>query len=288
MKSNEVQKMTGLSRKAIEYYELQGLLEPDRDENGYRNYSDSDVQRLKNISLFRQLGLNLSEIKRIENIESEKHALADIVRDKSIRLEIDQKRQALLSALMNGTLPDDLRTQLKAIEVQETIYERLCRTFPGYLGQSIFISYRPYLQGAIETDVQQEAYDKYVAFLDQMPDLVLTQREQEFIEEVSSEISLEMLDRINAGKTSAIENTQKWLKANEGTISAYEQMKNAEELKSHPVWSVQRKLKALMEESDYYEIAIPLLRQMSPAYDEYYNKLLRADEDYQQWMQNKN
>ena len=89
MKSNEVQKETGLTRKAIEYYELQGLLEPNRDENGYRNYSDSDVQMLKKISLFRQLGLNLTEIVKIANSGSEKQALADIVRDKSIRLEID-------------------------------------------------------------------------------------------------------------------------------------------------------------------------------------------------------
>ena len=43
-----------------------------------------------------------------------------------------------------------------------------------------------------------------------------------------------------------------------------------------------------MEESGYYETAIPLLRQMSPDYDEYYNELLRADEDYQQWIENNN
>lgn len=288
MKSNEVQKETGLTRKAIEYYELQGLLEPNRDENGYRNYSDSDVQMLKKISLFRQLGLNLTEIVKIANSGSEKQALADIVRDKSIRLEIDQKRQELLSSLMNGMLLDDLPTELKAIEAQEAIYERLCRTFPGYLGQSLFINYRPYLQGTIVTEAQQEAYDNYVNFLDQMPELKLTQEEQEFMEEVSSEISLEMLDRINAGKTSAIENTQKWLEENASIISAYEQMKNSEELKSLPIWSIQKKLKALMAESGYYEIAIPLLRQMSPAYDEYYNKLLKSEDDYQQWMQNNN
>lgn len=138
------------------------------------------------------------------------------------------------------------------------------------------------------TEAQQEAYDNYVNFLDQMPELKLTQEEQEFMEEVSSEISLEMLDRINAGKTSAIENTQKWLEENASIISAYEQMKNSEELKSLPIWSIQKKLKALMAESGYYEIAIPLLRQMSPAYDEYYNKLLKSEDDYQQWMQNNN
>ncbi len=56
MKSKEVQTKTGLTRKAIEYYEAQGLLNPSRDENGYRNYSDQDVSRLSQISGYRKLG----------------------------------------------------------------------------------------------------------------------------------------------------------------------------------------------------------------------------------------
>lgn len=235
MKRSEVQKETGLTRKAIEYYEVQGLVEPDRDENGYRNYSDSDVEMLKKIRLYRQMGLNLSEIQKVLNSESENQALADIVRDKRIRLEMDEKRHELLSSLINGMRPDALQTQLKAIEAQEAIYERLCRTFPGYLGQSFFVSYRPYLQGAIETEAQQEAFDQYVAFLDQMPDLQLTQDEREFMEEAASKISLEMLDQINAGKSAAIEDTKRWLEENERTIRAYEQMKNAGDLKSLPI-----------------------------------------------------
>lgn len=289
MRSSEVQKQTGLTRKAIEYYELQGLLEPQRDENGYRNYSDADVQKLKRISLYRQLGLNLSEIKSIARFETPKQALADIVRDKGIRLEIAQKRQELLTSLMAGMSPDDLQAQLKAIEAQASIYERLCRLFPAYLGQSLFISYRPFLQGAIETAAQQEAYDQYVAFLDQMPDLALTPEEQAFMEQVSAEISSEMLEQVNAAKISATENTEKWLEENKSTLAAYEELKNAEELKALPLWSVRKKLKALLEESHYYEVAIPLLRQMSPAYDEYYKRLLKADQayqDYRQRMQN--
>lgn len=282
MKSNEVQKQTGLTRKAIEYYESQGLFSPDRDENGYRNYSDADVRLLKQINLYRQLGLGLSEIKRILQSDCKKEILAELAREKNIRLEIDRQRQELLSSLMSGLSPDDIEQRLRSIEAQESIFERLCRVFPGYLGQSVFVNYRPYLQGKIETVEQQKAYEDYVDFLDQMPDLQLTQEEQRFMEEVSSEISVEMLDTVNAAKTAAIEDTQKWLQENKNTINAYEQMKNSEELKSLPIWSVQKKLKTLMEESGYYEYAIPLLRQMSPAYDEYYNKLLKADAGFQQ------
>ena len=35
-----------------------------------------------------------------------------------------------------------------------------------------------------------------------------------------------------------------------------------------------------MEENDYYEVAIPLIRKFSKSYDEYYKKLLKANEQY--------
>ena len=37
MLRNEIQKKTGLTRKAIEYYEEKGLINPKTVENGYRD-----------------------------------------------------------------------------------------------------------------------------------------------------------------------------------------------------------------------------------------------------------
>ena len=39
MLRSEIQKETGLTRKAIEYYEDKGLIHPQKSENGYRDYS---------------------------------------------------------------------------------------------------------------------------------------------------------------------------------------------------------------------------------------------------------
>lgn len=63
MKRNEVEKITGLTRKAILYYEDKGLIRPHKEENNYRSYSEEDVDRLLQISIYRKLGLNISEIK---------------------------------------------------------------------------------------------------------------------------------------------------------------------------------------------------------------------------------
>ncbi len=63
MKINDVEKITGLTSKAIRLYESKGLITISRDANGYRNYSDSDVEVLKNIKLFRSIGISISDIK---------------------------------------------------------------------------------------------------------------------------------------------------------------------------------------------------------------------------------
>ena len=63
MKINDVEKITGLTAKAIRLYESKGLLFVSREENGYRNYSDGDVEALKKIKLLRGIGVSISDIK---------------------------------------------------------------------------------------------------------------------------------------------------------------------------------------------------------------------------------
>ena len=63
MKINDIEKITGLSKKAIRLYEEKGLVCVSRDENGYRNYSNDDAERLKEIKLLRSIGAPISDIK---------------------------------------------------------------------------------------------------------------------------------------------------------------------------------------------------------------------------------
>lgn len=70
MKINEVEQLVGVSKKNIRFYEQQGLLHPKRNsENGYREYDDTDVLRLKKIKLLRKLSLPIDEIRRIQGGE---------------------------------------------------------------------------------------------------------------------------------------------------------------------------------------------------------------------------
>jgi DNA-binding transcriptional MerR regulator len=66
MKIGELAERTGVSTKAIRYYENIGvLLEPSRSPNGYRRYGRGSVDRLGFIQDAKSAGLSLLEIQMI-------------------------------------------------------------------------------------------------------------------------------------------------------------------------------------------------------------------------------
>lgn len=62
----DVEKQTGLDRATIRFYEKEEIIIPSRSENGYRSYSEADVRLLLKVKLLRQLGVNLSKIKKLQ------------------------------------------------------------------------------------------------------------------------------------------------------------------------------------------------------------------------------
>ena len=132
MKRSEVEKITGLTRKAILYYEDKGLIRPHKEENNYRSYSQKDVDRLLQISIYRKLGLSLLEIKNI--LSTKEKELASILRDRQYRLELAEGKKNLLEKLIKSQDFEEIAKDLEALEKEETIYERLARIFPGYFG----------------------------------------------------------------------------------------------------------------------------------------------------------
>lgn len=67
MKINEVESIVGISKKNIRFYEQEGLLMPSRAANGYRDYSETDVDILRRVKLLRKLEIPLEEIRRLQS-----------------------------------------------------------------------------------------------------------------------------------------------------------------------------------------------------------------------------
>lgn len=67
MTVKEMEVLSGMTRANIRFYESEGLLAPARSANGYRDYSDHNLEVLKRIKLLRSLRIPLEEIKALHN-----------------------------------------------------------------------------------------------------------------------------------------------------------------------------------------------------------------------------
>ena len=65
MKTNEVEKLLGVTKQALIYYEKEGLIHPSRLKNNYRDYSSQDIDTLKLILELRSMMISIDEIKLI-------------------------------------------------------------------------------------------------------------------------------------------------------------------------------------------------------------------------------
>ncbi len=94
MKIKEMESALGISKANIRFYEKEGLLDPKRAENGYREYNDNDLQRLQTVVVLRKLGVSIENIKKILNHEK---SLQNVMQ--SNILELEEKIEELEGAL---------------------------------------------------------------------------------------------------------------------------------------------------------------------------------------------
>ncbi len=274
---NEVQRLTGLTRKAIEYYEEKELVVPRKHENGYREYTADDVSKLNKISLFRKLDLSLIEIKEI--LSGDSTGIHNILRRKQLETEFIQKKLLLLERVVNGTDIACISEELAVLEKSETILERLLNAFPGYFGYMFFLAYLPFFDEPVKAE-KESVYYEFIEFLDGLPPFKLSEEEIAYIEEQVSLYDLEAMQKINASKIQAVENIEEWLIDNKEFVEQYEAFKKSDQYLDSTIKKIQDKLQQYMLETHYYERAIPLLRAFSESYNAYYEKLVAADKKY--------
>lgn len=63
MKINEVEKSLNIPKATIRFYEKEGLLNPQRNNNSYREYSNNDIDLLKKIIVLRKIGMSVEDIR---------------------------------------------------------------------------------------------------------------------------------------------------------------------------------------------------------------------------------
>ena len=155
MKIQQVEELVGITKKNIRFYEQQGLLRPGRAENGYRDYNDDDVKRLKQIKFLRLLDVPITEIQRLFNgdtgleqcleahlgeLERRQHDLNVVhaITEHSIALHVDQIENLNVDACL-AEIARSEKEGVRFVNVSQTDVHRK-KTVGAVLGALIGIA----------------------------------------------------------------------------------------------------------------------------------------------------
>lgn len=272
---HEVCKKCSLTKKAIYYYEKQGLIRPNIGENGYRNYSDEDVSILKEIFVLRKLGLTISEINNVLLSSNKAVSLLKYKYLMDLKREKVMEQQKCLELLIENYNVD------KGIEYIDihlnrsfTIKEKLIQAFPGVYGIFLSVHFGPFLNEKADTPEKEEAYGKIVDFLDKVR---ITREMEEYLESVIPLTDQEVIEKMNMTFLNAVEDIENYIVNNQQEIEEYIKFRNSEDYKSTPAFKLQQLLVEFQQSSGYDEIFVENLKILSPSYLEYSEKLQEAN-----------
>ncbi len=137
MNAKEVAKLTGISVRTLHHYDDIGLLCPKRNkENGYRNYSEEDMDRLQQILFFRECGFPLSQIQRMLSSTSYNREDAFLLQKKYLMHE-KKRIEAMLHTLnksmklMKGEITMSVYEKFKGFDMNNNPYEKEARRLWG-------------------------------------------------------------------------------------------------------------------------------------------------------------
>ena len=102
MTIKDIESRSGMTRANIRFYEQEGLIDPIRRDNGYRDYTEDDLRQLQRIRLLRTLGLSLEEIRALQKGEA---TLPDLLTQQATALEQqaeETRRRSRLCRQMSG------------------------------------------------------------------------------------------------------------------------------------------------------------------------------------------
>lgn len=275
MQINEVTQQVDLSKRAIKYYEEQGLLTVKKDSNGYRNYTEKNLTTLKEIAVYRKLGINISDIKQLLK-SKDIQLLETIYEQKASDLHVQQKQ---LEALRSYIQDHNVDRIYESVDYQ-TIAQALQDMIPGFYGYYFMNHFMPYLQIPITTKEQQIAYENIIQFWDNttiripffmklMNFIFYRFTPKASMEQMVSRMESQIQQYLNPSE-------EEYKKLKEQTIRNVK-LKNSLFYKYHPIFISQRKFMKQLQKQGYNDIFIPNMIALSPKYKEYHDALMNIN-----------
>ncbi len=275
MKINEAAEQAGLSKRAIKYYEEQGLLHIRKDTNGYRNYTEEDINTLKEISAYRKLGIGISSIRTLLS-GADTQLLEHIYEEKKALSLENQKELEALRQFMTDNNADALNQAVDYHSIADAMHDML----PGFFGYFFMNHFQPYLQITITTPEQQEAYRNILAFWDnvkiriplfmQISSYVMYLLPKPGMEQAAARME-EQLRQLSSPTEEEYRKLREKTKQNV-------RMKNRFFFKYHPAFISQRRFMKRLQDCGYNDIFIPNMIRLSPEYKKYHDALMQIND----------
>ncbi|MFJ9714378.1 MerR family transcriptional regulator [Streptomyces sp. NPDC101213] len=126
MRIGELARRTGISARMLRYYEEQGLITPQRGDNGYRDYDETLVERAEKIRCFldasipmRVIAAMLDRIEHAHNMDPEttSQLRAMLVRERDRlagRIDSFERNKAALTDLIHTLDGEEAQTTTQA------------------------------------------------------------------------------------------------------------------------------------------------------------------------------
>lgn len=280
MKISEVMKATGLTKKAIYYYEEEGLVSPQKDrDNNYRSYSEDDINKLIQISVLRKLDIPLSviyevlknklEIKEVmkRQLEVIENKINYLYRNKDIIQNLMEKLNgSSFKSSMNEIEALNSRLMLDARADEGYMQKELDRLFPDNLGKIFSIFYAQFLDEPLDSDEKVKAWEELVNMLDALDEIEYSVDIKRIINDYYGKITNDELAKIEKKSR----NTINIILSREGAPSeekVLEAKKKLEEYYDDPQYSSDQEdnhifqqfvltHRALFEEMDQYMVIL--------------------------------
>ncbi len=267
MKIQEVCSQCHVTKKAIYYYEKQQLLHVYKNQNGYREFSDEDVQRLKEIMMYRSWSISIADIRCLLDLDAnqKKEYLQQIYTQRQKELSCQQES---LKQLYHFIESDNIEDSFSLDDICQIMSDNIPQPF----FDMFYEHFLPYLHIHIRTQKQQNAYDRIIDFWDHFHiKIPWTYRFLMWISKTNQKQLKQVWHDVNVYKNQLKNQEDAYESIKQMVIKNYElQQKWWYRILSYP----NRQMKIRLRGSGYYDILIPAMCELSDEYHQYYQQLM--------------
>ncbi len=104
-KIEEVSKLSGVSKRTLQYYDDEGILPVKRSKNNYRLYDDETMERLWKILWYKEIGLDLKEIKLILEGMKQETVIEEKVNKINYTIRVLEEQKKVIEYIQRYSIP---------------------------------------------------------------------------------------------------------------------------------------------------------------------------------------